>query len=110
MKFDMGPPLIEPANTPEKRIVCVAWASDGERLAVTTADRFVCLVMATSGENSRCPIKARDDQSPRNFTITGLSWAPDSMRFAIAQSGCSLRRWPRELARRPQGNCPSVWS
>ncbi|OHT17436.1 selective LIM binding factor [Tritrichomonas foetus] len=90
MKFDVQPPLIEASNTPDKRVVCVAWAPDGERLAVATTGRLITLFRANGGESSRIPVKARDENENRNFTITGLAWAPDSCRFAVAQSDMAV--------------------
>ena len=90
MKFDVQPPLIEAGNTPDKRVVCVAWAPDGERLAVATTGRIITLLRTSGGESTRFPVKARDENESRNFTITGLAWAPDSCRFAIAQSDMAV--------------------
>ncbi|OHT12234.1 selective LIM binding factor [Tritrichomonas foetus] len=90
MKFDVLPPVISATGSPEKRIVRAVWSPDGERLAVATADRFVTLVKPATNETSRLPIKARDENAQRMFTITGLAWAPDSCRFAVAQSDCAV--------------------
>lgn len=90
MKFDISPPVIPGTNSPEKRIVCVSWAPDGERLALATADRFVSLVKTSTNEVSRFPVKAKDDNAARAFTITGLAWAPDSCRFAVSQSDMAV--------------------
>ena len=90
MKFDVSGPVIPASNTPEKRIVCVAWAPDGERLALATADRFVSLVRAGTNQVSKFPVKARDENANRAFTITGLAWAPDSCRFAVSQSDMAV--------------------
>ena len=86
MKFDVQAPIIEASNQPEKRIVCVAWSPDGERLAVATTGRVIHLIRSNGGDISRFSVKARDDNETRNFTITGLAWAPDNCRFAVAQS------------------------
>ena len=90
MKFDVSPPVIPASDNSEKRIICVSWAPDGQRLAVASADRFVTLVKSGSLEMSRFPIKAKDENSNRAFSITGLSWAPDSCRFAVAQSDMAV--------------------
>lgn len=86
MKFDVKPPIIEASNTPDKRIVCLAWAPDGERLAIATTGRLITLVNHKGKDPTRFSVKARDENQSRNFTITCLAWAPDSCRFAISQS------------------------
>ena len=86
MKFDVQPPLIEATNSPDKRVVCVQWSPDGERLAVATTGRVITVITINGGEQSRIPVKARDENQNRTFTITGLDWAPDSCRFAVSQS------------------------
>ncbi|KAH0786748.1 selective LIM binding factor [Histomonas meleagridis] len=90
MKFDIQSPLIEGTNSPDKRIVCLQWSPDGERLAVATTGRLVNIFRSNGGDATRFPVKARDESSNRNFTITGLSWAPDSCRLAISQSDMAV--------------------
>ena len=90
MKFDVLPPIIASSGSPLKRIVCASWSADGERLAVATADCFVTLIKPSTNEISRLPIKAKDENAQRMFTITGLAWAPDSCRFSVAQSDCAV--------------------
>ncbi|OHT11766.1 selective LIM binding factor [Tritrichomonas foetus] len=90
MKFDVSPPIIPAPNTSEKRIVCAVWSPDGERIAVATADHCVTLIKSSNNETTRFPIKARDENASRIFTITGLAWAPDSCRFAVSQSDMAV--------------------
>ena len=89
MKFDVQPAIIEASNTPDKRIVAVSWAPDGERLAIATTGRNIT-IYKVNGETSRFGVKARDDNASRNFTITGIAWAPDSCRIAISQSDMAV--------------------
>lgn len=86
MKFDLQSTIIQGSNQPDKRIVFVRWSPDGERLAIVTADHIVQFLTISSNEISKIPIKAREEDARRNFTVTGFDWAPDSSRFAVGQS------------------------
>ena len=90
MKFDVQPAIIEASNAPDKRIVCLAWAPDGERLAIATTGRNISIYKTNGGDISRFAVKARDEAANRNFTITGITWAPDSCRIAVAQSDMAV--------------------
>ena len=86
MKFDLQSTVIKASNSPDKRVVFVKWSPDGERLAVATADHVIQFLTIATNEISKIPIKAREEDAKRNFTITGFDWAPDSSRFAVGQS------------------------
>lgn len=86
MKFDLRSTLIEPKGDLEKRVIIVRWSPDGERLAIVTAENCVHLYNVAANDISRIPVKPKDENNKRNFTLTGFDWAPDSSRFVIAQT------------------------
>ncbi|EAX94453.1 selective LIM binding factor, putative [Trichomonas vaginalis G3] len=86
MKFDLQNTIIQGSNNPEKRVVFVRWSPDGERLAIGTADHIVQFLTISSNEISKIPIKAREEDAKKDFTVTGFDWAPDSSHFAVGQS------------------------
>ncbi|EAY11272.1 selective LIM binding factor, putative [Trichomonas vaginalis G3] len=90
MKFDLQSTIISASNSPEKRVVFVKWSPDGERLAVGTADHIVQIVTISSNEISKIPIKGREEDAKKNFTVTSFDWSPDSSRFAIGQSDSTV--------------------
>ena len=86
MKFDLQNEIVRATNQPDKRVVFVKWSPDSERLAIGTADHIVQFYTVASNEFMKIPLKGREEDARRNFTVTGFDWAPDSSRFAVGQS------------------------
>ena len=90
MNFDLQKELVSASNSPDKRVVCVSFSPDSERLAVVTADHSVTFFTLSNGETSKISIKGRDSDAKRNFTITDFDWAPDSQRFVVSQTDLTV--------------------
>jgi len=86
MKYDLSTILLKASGSPEKRIICVKWAPDGARLAVSLADQSMSIFSANGDSVSRIPIKAKEDDAKKAFAITGFDWSPDSTKLVISQS------------------------
>jgi hypothetical protein len=93
MKFDVQAPIIEASNSPDKRIVCLAWSPDAVRLAIATTYRVTYLFRVSDGDLSKFPVKGRDESANRAFTITG----PAGNRCDVLSGrwAVDLDQWPR---------------
>ena len=74
----------QPADAIQK-VTALAWSGNGRRLAVVT-ERIVSLYDEKGERQDKFSTKPSDPKGPKNYTIKGMAFSPDSSKLAIAQS------------------------
>ena len=79
---------IQPSAEALAKVHAVAWSPNCRRLAVADANLLVSLFDDSGTRRDKFATKPRAKDAPKNYTIPGMTFSPDSTMLAIAQSDC----------------------